>query len=156
MYNAGALVEAAVHHYLATGKMSLLRVAVRFANHMCEVMGPPPRKNIVPGHPLPEEALVKLYRLFRDDPELKERVGEPVDERRYLALAEFWIESRGNNVGDPTGSARASSSARRTSAARPTATAARPGAPTPRTTSRCSRCGRSKGTPCGPRSSARG
>lgn len=101
VYNAGALVEAAVHHCLATGKVSLLRVAVRFANHMSEVMGPPPRKNVVPAHPLPEEALVKLYRLFRDAPELKARISEPVDERRYLALAEFWIESRGNNVGRP-------------------------------------------------------
>ncbi len=101
VYNAGALVEAAVHHCLATGKASLLRVAVRFANHMCKVMGPPPRKNVVPAHPLPEEALVKLYRLFRDHPELKARVAEPVDEASYLALAEFWIENRGNNVGRP-------------------------------------------------------
>lgn len=105
VYNAGTLVDAGVHHYLATGKTALLLVAVRFANHMADVMGPPPRKNIVPAHPLPEEALVKLYRLFRDDAEvageLKGRIPEPVDERRYLALAEFWIESRGNNVGRP-------------------------------------------------------
>ncbi len=102
-------------------------------------MGPPPRKNVVPAHPLAEEALVKLYRLFRDEPELKEQVPVPVDERRYLALAEFWIESRGNTSVDPTGSARAYSDARSTFAARHTARAGRPGAPTPRTTRPCSR-----------------
>lgn len=101
VYNAGALVEAGVHHYLATGKVRLLTVATRFANHLSEVMGPPPRRNIVPAHSGPEEALVKLYRLFREQPELKLNLPLPIDEQRYLELAEFWIESRGNHVGQP-------------------------------------------------------
>jgi DUF1680 family protein len=101
VYNAGALVEAAVHHYRATGKTSLLEVAVKFANHMSQVMGPPPRRNIVPAHSLPEEALVELYLLFRAEPGLKSRLKTPVDEANYLALAQFWIESRGHNVGKP-------------------------------------------------------
>ena len=50
VYNAGAMVEAAVHYYRATGKTRLLQVATRLANHMTEVMGPPPRSNVVPGH----------------------------------------------------------------------------------------------------------
>ena len=66
---------------------------------MADVMGPPPRKNIVPGHSLGEEALVKLYVLFRDQPALKSRLSVPVDETRYLRLAEFWIENRGNHAG---------------------------------------------------------
>ena len=34
-YNAGCLVEAGVHHYLATGKLTLLTMGVRFASYMC-------------------------------------------------------------------------------------------------------------------------
>jgi len=97
LYNAGALIEAAVHYYRATGKTQLLRVAVKLANHMAEVMGPPPRKNMVPGHSLGEEALVKLYLLFRVKPQLKAQMAVPIDEQRYLKLAEFWIENRGNH-----------------------------------------------------------
>ncbi|HVJ83063.1 MAG TPA: beta-L-arabinofuranosidase domain-containing protein, partial [Planctomycetia bacterium] len=73
VYNAGCLVEAAVHHYRATGKIKLLQVAVKLANGMADLMGPPPKKNIVPGHSLPEEALVKLHLLFKEQPALKAR-----------------------------------------------------------------------------------
>jgi DUF1680 family protein len=99
LYNAGALVDAAIHYYRATGKTRLLKVAVKLANDMADVMGPPPKKNIVPGHSLGEEALVKLYLLFRENPALKSEMPAPVDERRYLELAEFWIEGRGNHDG---------------------------------------------------------
>lgn len=102
VYNAGALVEAAVHYYQATGKTRLLEVAVRFANHMCDLMGPSPKKNIVPSHSLPEEAFVELYLLFQNNPQLRERLDLPVDEKRYLEIAEFWLENRGNNCGKPT------------------------------------------------------
>lgn len=99
VYNAGALVEAAVHYYRATGKTRLLQVAAKLANHMSDVMGPPPKKNVVPGHSLGEEAMVKLYLLFREKPELKSQMPVPVDEQQYLKLAEFWIENRGNHDG---------------------------------------------------------
>ena len=99
VYNAGAMIEAAVHYYRATGKPQLLQVATRLANHMADTMGPSPKKNVVPGHSLGEEALVKLYGLFREQPELKPRMPVPVDEGRYLKLAEFWIENRGNHEG---------------------------------------------------------
>lgn len=99
VYNAGAMIEAAVHYYRATGKTRLLQVATKLANHMADVMGPPPKKNVVPGHSLSEEALVKLYLLFRDKPELKSQMPVPVDEQRFLELAEFWIENRGNHQG---------------------------------------------------------
>lgn len=59
VYNAGAMVEAAVHYYRTTGKMRLLQTATRLANHMADLMGPPPKKNIVPGHSLSEEALCR-------------------------------------------------------------------------------------------------
>jgi DUF1680 family protein len=101
VYNAGALVDAGVHYYRATGKTALLATGVKFANYMSDLMGPPPKKNIVPCHPLPEEALVKLYLLFRDHPDVKQKLGVPVNEADYLSFAEFWIENRGHNIGKP-------------------------------------------------------
>lgn len=99
VYNAGAMIEAAVHYYRATGKTRLLQCATRLANHMADVMGPPPKKNVVPGHSIGEEAMVKLYLLFREHSELKSQMPVPVDEPRYLRLVEFWIENRGNHDG---------------------------------------------------------
>jgi DUF1680 family protein len=99
VYNAGALIEAGVHHYRATGKVALLQAGTRIANLMCKTMGWPPKANVVPGHSLAEEALVKLHRLYRDNPSLKQRVSVPVDESLYLNLAEFFIDARGHPAG---------------------------------------------------------
>ena len=99
IYNAGALAEAAVHYYRATGKTELLKVAARMANHMADVMGPAPKKNVVPAHPLAEEAIITLYQLFADQPDLHAEMGFKVDETRYLHLVEFWLENRGNHEG---------------------------------------------------------
>lgn len=101
IYNAGALVDAGIHYYRATGKTVLLATGTKFANYMADLMGPAPKKNIVPCHPLPEEALVKLYVLFQEQPDLKQKLPVPVNEQSYLSLAEFWIENRGNNIGKP-------------------------------------------------------
>lgn len=101
VYNAGALVDAGVHYYNATGKTVLLTTAIKFANYMSELMGTAPKKNIVPCHPLPEEALLKLYVLFREEPDLKQKLPVRVNEQAYLSLAEFWIENRGQNIGKP-------------------------------------------------------
>ncbi|HEX4285488.1 MAG TPA: beta-L-arabinofuranosidase domain-containing protein [Terracidiphilus sp.] len=101
IYNLGALIDAGVHYYRATGKTPLLAAGVKIANYMYEFMGPAPKKNLVPCHPLPEEALVRLYELFQEKPALKEKIGLPVQEADYLHLAEFWIENRGNNIGKP-------------------------------------------------------
>lgn len=99
LYNAGCLVEAAVHYYRATGKIELLQVATRMANHMCDVMGPPPKQNIVPGHALSELAFAELYALYRSQPELKKQMPFGVTEGRYLELAQFWIDNRGHHDG---------------------------------------------------------
>lgn len=101
VYNAGMLVEAGVHYYQATGKTKLLEVAVRMANHMYQEMGPPPKKNIVPAHSGPEEALLKLHQLFTKQPQLKDKFGVPVDEQNYYKLVKFWIDGRGKHVGLP-------------------------------------------------------
>jgi DUF1680 family protein len=101
IYNLGALIDAGVHYYRATGKTALLTAGVRIANSMYAFMGPPPKRNLVPCHPLPEEALVRLYELFQAEPQLKDSLSVPVNDADYLHLAEFWIEDRGNNIGKP-------------------------------------------------------
>ena len=84
LYCAGHLFEAAVAHYEATGKRSLLDVALRFADNIDETFGPDGRRS-PPGHEEIEIGLVKLYRT--------------TGERRYLELAEFFLEQRGRPEG---------------------------------------------------------
>lgn len=69
---------------------------------MAELMGPPPKKNIIPCHSLPEETLVNcIYCLFREQSDLKQRLQVSVNEAGYLSLAEFWIQNRGYHIGKP-------------------------------------------------------
>ncbi|NLG50630.1 MAG: glycoside hydrolase family 127 protein, partial [Chloroflexi bacterium] len=82
LYCAGHLMEAAVAHYRATGKRTLLDVLCKYADHIDRTFGPQPgQKRGYPGHEEIELALIKLYRA--------------TNERRYLELARFFIEERG-------------------------------------------------------------
>ena len=101
VYNAGMLVEAGVHYYKGTGKTELLEVAVKMVNYMAKEMGPEPKMNIIPAHAGPEEAVIDLYTLFKEQPSLKERLQAPVNKEQYIALVSFWIEGRGQHVGLP-------------------------------------------------------
>ncbi|GAB3519379.1 glycoside hydrolase family 127 protein [Emticicia fontis] len=101
VYNAGMLVDAGVHYYKATGKTKLLEVATRYANYMSGLMGPSPKRNIVPAHSGPEEALIELYWLYKNNPSLKTQIKVPVNTQAYYDLATFWIENRGKNAGYP-------------------------------------------------------
>jgi DUF1680 family protein len=83
LYNAGHLYEAAVAHYLATGKRSLLDVAIRNADLVAATFGPDKRHGF-PGHQEIELALVKLYRVTGDE--------------KYLALAKYFLDQRGREV----------------------------------------------------------
>ena len=103
IYNAGMLMEAAVHYYKATGKTTLLNVAVKMSNCICREIGPAPRLNVIPGHGGPEEALLKVYQLFKQQPELKSKMSVPVNGNDYLAMVKFWIGQRGN-YGEKDGS----------------------------------------------------
>jgi DUF1680 family protein len=80
LYNLGHLYEAAVAHYQATGKRSLLDVALRTADLLDRTFGPG-KQSIWPGHEVTEMGLVKLYRVTGD--------------LRYLNLARFLIDERG-------------------------------------------------------------
>ena len=101
LYDHGCLVEAGIHHYLATGKRTLLSAAVKAANMICAYIGEIPKHNLIPGHSLPEEAFVKLYRLMRDRSELADMAG---NKEEYLRVARFWYEKRGDMSGGRTGS----------------------------------------------------
>lgn len=102
VYNSGMLFEAAVHYYKATGKTKLLEVAVKFANYISKIAGPAPKQNIVPAHSGPEEGAMKLYWLFKENPELKNKISVPVDEKNYYDLAKFWTEAKGHSDGFPS------------------------------------------------------
>jgi uncharacterized protein len=81
LYCAGHLLEAGIAHHRATGKRTLLDVAVRFVNYIDRMFGPEQRL-AVPGHQEIELALIKLYQL--------------TGEERYFDLANFFINQRGD------------------------------------------------------------
>src|SRR5512142_1228346 len=61
LYNLGHLYEAAVAHYQATGKRTLLDIALRTADLLDRTFGPG-KQVIWPGHQITEMGLAKLYR----------------------------------------------------------------------------------------------
>lgn len=87
LYNAGHLYEAAVAHYQATGKRTLLDVAIKNADLVASAWGPG-KLDIPSGHPEIELALVKLYRI--------------TGKRTYLDLSRFLLECRGHGKGIAT------------------------------------------------------
>ncbi|MFM9994485.1 MAG: glycoside hydrolase family 127 protein [Phycisphaerales bacterium] len=95
MYCMGHLIEAGVAHYRATRKRSLLDVAVKAADHIDSVFGPPPKRPDVCGHEEIELALIRLLQLGRDDKAAG--IKEP---ERYQKLAEHFIHTRGTSVAD--------------------------------------------------------
>jgi DUF1680 family protein len=80
LYNCGHLYEAAVAHYQATGKRTLLDVACRNADLIDRIFGPG-KNETAPGHQIIEMGLAKLYRV--------------TGEQRYLDLAKFFLDTRG-------------------------------------------------------------
>ncbi len=82
LYCAGHLIEAAVAHFEATGNRKFLDTMCRYADCIARGFGRAPgQKRGYPGHEEIELALVKLYRV--------------TGEKRYLELAEYFIDERG-------------------------------------------------------------
>src|SRR5512133_547721 len=80
LYNLGHLYEAAAAHYQATGKRTLLDIALKSADLVNKDFGPD-RIKVYPGHQVIEMGLVKLYRV--------------TGEKKYLDLAKFFLDARG-------------------------------------------------------------
>ena len=80
LYNLGHLYEAAVAHYQATGKRTLLDIALKSADLVNRDFGND-RVKVYPGHQVIEMGLVKLYRV--------------TGEKKYLDLARFFLDIRG-------------------------------------------------------------
>lgn len=80
LYNFGHLYEAAIAHHEATGKRTLLDVALKNANLVAATFGPD-KLRAVPGHEEIELALMRLW----------VATGVP----RYYQTAKFFLEQRG-------------------------------------------------------------
>ena len=80
LYNLGHLYEAAIAYYQATGKRSLLEIALKTADLLDKTFGPG-KQSIWPGHQITEMGLARLYRVTGDE--------------RYLKLAKFLLDVRG-------------------------------------------------------------
>lgn len=79
LYNIGHLYEAAVAHYKATGKRTLLDIAIKSANLVYnDFIGK--QLPYYPGHQVIEMGLVKLYGV--------------TGERKYLELAKYMLDIR--------------------------------------------------------------
>jgi len=86
LYVLGHMYEAAVAHYQATGKKNFLNVALKSADFIDKTFGPgKDQLKLVPGH---EEIEIGLVKLFRATGKMK-----------YLNLAKFFIDERGNTAG---------------------------------------------------------
>lgn len=85
LYCVGHMYEAAVAHYLATGKRNFLDIAVKNADLICKTFGVGKFQNWPPGHQEIEIGLVKLYRLTGD--------------KKYLDQAKYFLDIRGRADG---------------------------------------------------------
>ncbi|GAA4780467.1 glycoside hydrolase family 127 protein [Olivibacter ginsenosidimutans] len=83
LYNAGHLYEAAVAHYQATGKRTLLDIAIKNADLLVKdfLIG---GLRYEPGHQIVEMGLAKMYRV--------------TGKKEYLDLAKYFLDLKGNGV----------------------------------------------------------
>ena len=85
LYNCGHMYEAAVAHYMATGKRNFLNIAVKNADLLVRTFGPD-KLHVAPGHEIVEMGLVRMYRA--------------TGKTEYLTLAKFFIDQRGHKQYD--------------------------------------------------------
>ncbi|KYP16380.1 beta-L-arabinofuranosidase domain-containing protein [Flavihumibacter sp. CACIAM 22H1] len=83
LYNSGHLYEAAVAHYLATGKRNFLDIALKNADLLVRDFGPG-KAAYFPGHQVVEMGLARLYRV--------------TGKKEYIDLAKYFLDIRGNGT----------------------------------------------------------
>lgn len=84
-YVMGLLYESGIAWFQATGKRSLLDVAIKNANFLNDTFGPGPnQRHDASGHEEIELALARLYRVTRDE--------------RYLHLSQYFVDQRGRRT----------------------------------------------------------
>ena len=83
LYNLGHLFEAAAAHYQATGKSTLLDIAVKSADLLVRDFGVG-KLAYEPGHQVVEMGLVKMYRV--------------TGKKEYLDLAKYFLDIRGKGT----------------------------------------------------------
>jgi len=79
-YNIGHLIEAGIAHYNATGKKTLLNIAIKAADRVCADIGPD-KLHVYSGHQIIELALAKLYVVTGD--------------KKYLTTGKYILDVRG-------------------------------------------------------------
>jgi DUF1680 family protein len=86
LYCAGHLIQAAIAHRRSTGEDRLLKVAAKFADHICEVFGPQEDGKCLGtgGHPEIEMALMEFART--------------TGQQKYLKQAKFFLDMRGQGL----------------------------------------------------------
>lgn len=83
LYNSGHLFEAASAHYWATGKKTLLDIALKNADLLVQNFAPG-KLSDPPGHQIVETGLIKLYHITNN--------------RKYLELARYFLDLRGDST----------------------------------------------------------
>ena len=82
LYCAGHMLEGAIAYFRTTGRDRLLKIMVRYVDHIADTFGPGRgQRRGYPGHQEIEIALIKLYHL--------------TGEVRHLDLARYFINERG-------------------------------------------------------------
>lgn len=88
LYNAGHLYEAAVVHFMATGKRNFLDIALKNADLLVRTFGDGEGKiAAVPGHEIVETGLIQLYQVS--------------GKQEYLDLAKYFLDHRGDPQNHP-------------------------------------------------------
>ena len=83
LYCAGHLIEAAVTYLEVTEKKKFLEIVCRYVDYIESVFGTEDgKKRGYPGHEEIELALVKLYKVTKEE--------------RYLELSKYFVDERGN------------------------------------------------------------
>ena len=83
LYNAGHMYEAAVAHFLATGKRNFLDIAIKNADLLFRTFGPG-KLRATSGHQEVEIGLIKLFRVTGN--------------KDYLKLAKYFLDQRGHDL----------------------------------------------------------